>query len=78
MNEFKDDVNESCSSNLLFLRENHFQRVNIWPQRLTLKFENALYFSAHCKILVTGWKKINMQGWSAVVKTGLSVECWKF
>ena len=25
MNEFKNDINESCSSNLLFLRENNFQ-----------------------------------------------------
>ena len=25
MKEIKDDVNESCSSNLLFLREYHFQ-----------------------------------------------------
>ena len=62
MNEIEYDVNESCSSNLLFLRENHFQedQVNIRPQKLTLKFENALFLLAHCKILVTFWKKINM------------------
>ena len=51
MNEIKNDPNESYSSNLLFLREN---------QKLALNLENALFLSAHCKILVTVWKKINM------------------
>ena len=59
MNEFKDDVNESCSSNLLFLRENHFQKnlVNTLTPKLTLNFQNALFLTAHLKILVTVWKK---------------------
>ena len=41
--EINNDPNESCSSNLLFLKENHFQedQVNIWPQKLTLNLENA-------------------------------------
>ena len=62
MIEIKDDINQSCSSNLLFLRENHFQEVQviIGPQKLTLKFENALSLLAHCKILVTVKKKLNM------------------
>ena len=52
MIEIKNDPNESCSSNLVFLRESHFQRdsVAISPQKLTLNFENALFLSAHLKI----------------------------
>ena len=43
MMKIKNDPYE-CSSNLVFLRENHFQRdkVTIPPQKLTLNFENAL------------------------------------
>ena len=39
MIKIKNDINESCSSNLVFLRENHFQRdsVAVSPQKLTLK-----------------------------------------
>ena len=45
MNEIENGLNESYSSNLLFLRENNLKedQVNIWPQKLTLKFENALF-----------------------------------
>ena len=52
MIEIKNDLNESCSSNLVFLRENHFQRdsVTISPQKLTLIFENALFLWTHFKI----------------------------
>ena len=52
MIEIKNDLNESCSSNLVFLRENHFQRylVAISPKKLTLNFENALILSTHFKI----------------------------
>ena len=62
MNGTKYDLNESCSSNIVFLIENNFQEdyVSILPQKLTLNFENALFLSAHCKILKTVWKKINM------------------
>ena len=62
MNEIKDDCNKSCASNLLILRENHFQEyyVNIWPQKLTLNFENALFLSAQWAILATVGEKINM------------------
>ena len=37
MIEIKNDLNESYSSNLVFLRENHFQRdsVAISPQEMT-------------------------------------------
>ena len=64
MIKIKNDLNESCSSNLVFLRENHFQKdqVAISPQKLTLNFENALFLLAHFKILVTVGKKINIQG----------------
>ena len=62
MIETKNDHNESCSSNLVFLRENHFQRdsVTISPQKLTLNFENALFLLTHFKIWVRVGKKINM------------------
>ena len=52
MSESKNDFNESCSSNLVFLRENHFQKdyVAISPQKLTLNLENALFLLAHLKI----------------------------
>ena len=51
MIEIENDLNESCSSNLVFLRENHFQRdsVTISPQKLTLNFENALFLSTNFK-----------------------------
>ena len=52
MIKIKNGLNESCSSNLVFLRENHFQRdsVTISPQKLTLNFENAQFLSTHFKI----------------------------
>ena len=48
MTKIKNVVNESCFSNLVFLKEYRFQKdwVNIWPQKLTLNFENALFLSA--------------------------------
>ena len=44
-------LNKSCSSNLVFLRENHLQKdqVAISPQKMTLNFENALFLLAHLK-----------------------------
>ena len=62
MIEVKNDLNESCSSNLVFLRENHFQRdsVAISPQKLTLNFENALFLLTHFKIWVRVGEKIDM------------------
>ena len=62
MIKIKNDINESCSSNLVFLRENHFQRdsVAVSPQKLTLNFENALFLSTHFKIWVRVGEKINM------------------
>ena len=62
MIEIKDNLNESCSSNLVFLRKNHFQKdsVAISPQKLTLNFENALFLSTHFKIWVRVGEKINM------------------
>ena len=52
MIEIKNDLNESYSSNLIFLRENHFQKdqVAISPQKLTLNFKNTLFLSALLKI----------------------------
>ena len=62
MIELKNDPNESCSSNLVFLRENQFQRDSVAnsPQKLTLNFENALILSTHLKICVRVRKKIIM------------------
>ena len=52
MIETKNALYESCSSNLVFLRENHFQRDSVAtsPHKLTLNFENALFLSTHFKI----------------------------
>ena len=72
MIKMKNDLNESCSSKLVFERENHFQRdsVTISPQKLTLKFENALFLSTHFKIWVRVEEKMNMLGW-LILKVGL-------
>ena len=66
MTKIENIVSESCSSNLVFLRKNHLQKdqVAISPQKMTLNFENALFLSAHLKILATVGKKIAAQGWS--------------
>ena len=52
MIKIKNDLDESCSANLVFLRENLLQRdsVAISPQKLTLNFENAQFLSIHFKI----------------------------
>ena len=61
MIKIENGLNKSCSSNLVFLRENHLQKdqVAISPQKMTLNFENALFLSSHLKILVTFSAKIN-------------------
>ena len=61
MIKIENGLNKSCSSNLVFLRENHLQKdqVAISPQKMTLNFENALFLSAHLKILVTFSAKVN-------------------
>ena len=61
MIKIENGLNKSCSSNLVFLRENHLQKdqVAISPQKMTLNFENALFLSAHLKILVTFSAEIN-------------------
>ena len=48
MTKVENDVDKSCSHNLLFLKENRFQEdlVDFWPLKLTLKTENALFLSA--------------------------------
>ena len=48
MTKIENIVNESFSSNLVFLRGNRFQEdwVDIWPQKLTLNVENSLSLSA--------------------------------
>ena len=47
MNRIKNDLDESCSSNQLFLRENHFQKnlVTISPQKLTMNFLKCPIFN---------------------------------
>ena len=48
MDGTKYDLNESCSSNIVFLRESRFQEdyVDISPRTLTLNFEISLFLSA--------------------------------
>ena len=50
MTEIKNDLIESCSSDLLFLRENHFQEdeVNSWPQKLKMPFFGSLQNFGDC------------------------------
>ena len=62
MIKIKNDLDESCSANLVFLRENLLQRdsVAISPQKLTLNFENAQFLSTHFKIWVRVGEKIDM------------------
>ena len=44
MTKTKSDISESCYSDLIFLRENNFQKdqTTFWPLNLTMKFLNAL------------------------------------
>ena len=62
MIKMKNDLNESCSFDLVFLKENHFQRDSVAtsPKKLTLNFENALFLSTHFKIWVGVGEKIDM------------------
>ena len=52
MMEIESDLNESCSSNFVSLKENPFQKdkVATSPQKLTLIFEIALFLLTHFKI----------------------------
>ena len=58
----KSEVNESCSSNLIFLRENHFQKdlISFRPLKLTLNFQNSLFLLAYFKILEVARDKITI------------------
>ena len=67
----KNYLNESCSSNLVFLSKKYFQRdsVAISPQKFNLNFENALFLLNHFKILVRVGKNkyvwlISAQNWT--------------
>ena len=44
----KNDFDESYSSNLVILREHHFQRDSV--EKMNMNFENALFLSTHLKI----------------------------
>ena len=62
MTKIKNDVNESWSFNLMFLSENDFQGNLIisWPLKWTLNFQNALFISAHFRILEVVWDEIDI------------------
>ena len=53
MTEIKNDVNESWSSNLIFLRENHFQRN---PVSFTIKIDSKL---SKCLIFVGSFQNFS-------------------
>ena len=57
-------ITEGCSSNLLFLRENHFQKdYNAFkPLKLTPNFKNALFLMVYFKSAVTVGKEMNIWG----------------
>ena len=48
MIQMKNIASESCSPNLIFIKENNFweDSVDFWPQKLTLKTENAQFLLA--------------------------------
>ena len=48
-------LNESCSFNLLFLKEDNYQKdwVSIWLQKLTLKIKNTPFFQI--QVLLTNY-----------------------
>ena len=60
MNEMKSAVNESCSSNLIFLKESRFQKdsITFLPLKLTPNLKNALSLTAYFKSVETDWKEI--------------------
>ena len=60
MNEIESPVNESCSSNPIFLKENRFQKdqITFLPLKLTPNFKNALCLTAYFKSVETDWKEI--------------------
>ena len=49
LSKIKNISSESYSCNLIFLHKNHFrdEKVIISHEKLTLKFENALFLLAH-------------------------------
>ena len=53
MTIIKNDINESLSSYLIFLRRNHFQRnlISFRPPKLTINLKNTLFLLHHFKIL---------------------------
>ena len=70
----KIDINESCSSNLIFLRENHLQKDQnaFKSSKLTPNFQNALFLSGYFKSVVTDTKKITRgcckKNWTSIIK----------
>ena len=58
------DITERCSSNLIFLIENHFQKDQnaFKPLKLTPNFQNALFLSAYFKSAVTVGKEMTIWG----------------
>ena len=58
------DIAEICSSNLIFLIENHFQKqLNAFkPLKLTPNFQNALFMSAYFKSVVSVGKEMTIWG----------------
>ena len=58
------DITERCSSNLIFLRENHLQKD--WNAFKSLKFtpnfQNALFSSAYFKSAITVGKEMTIWG----------------
>ena len=60
----KIDINESCSSNLIFLRENHLQKDKnaFKSSKLTPNFHNALFLLAYFKSAMTIGKEMTTWG----------------
>ena len=60
MNKMKNFVNRSCSPDLIFLQENHFQKnqTDFCIRKLTLNIKKLQFSRALCKIWVTDIKKV--------------------
>ena len=72
----KNAFTESCSSNLIFWRENcfHKNQIGVWPPKMILKFTNAQILLLYFQILVTFGGEITIHGW-LVFKTTPLIEC---
>ena len=56
----KNSINESCTPNQTFLKENHFQTdtADFWHWKFALKTQKLPFLRAQCKICATDMEKL--------------------